>query len=481
MNRVVFRALLLALCLSGCSSIPSTGPLREQLLDQARSGDRFEVIKVDRRVVDMLSAQPQPHFRERFKKYLPPPELPIAVGDVLSVTVWESSADGLFGRSLDAERLPVQELIERTKAAGEPLPAGGHRGYGDVAAHLKMTALGQSLLQQIKPTGRSGAQIPDQRVGPDGAISIPYAGRIEAAGHTPTEAQHLVEGRLAGRALDPQALVVVKKSDVNSVTVTGEAIKGARVPLAPGGARLLDVIAAAGGPIPPPPTTPAPAPAPTVTAITLPVTQLWGTPGTTLGIPVAPAVPNATAPPASVAALHDTIVELSRDGVTASIPYAALVAEPEEDIFAEPGDVLTLIRRPQVISVFGATGNNSAVTFTAERVSLNEVLARSGGLADTAADPQAVFLLRYEPAATVGALRAPIPPSARDGVVPIAYRLDLSDAGSYGLAQRFPVRDKDIIYVADAATMPIQKLFTVIQTLTGPILNGLVSCGGMRC
>jgi len=61
-------------------------------------------------------------------------------------------------------------------------------------------------------------------VGPDGAVSIPYAGRIEVAGHTPAEVQHTIEERLGSRALNPQALVVIRRSVANSVSVAGDGI-----------------------------------------------------------------------------------------------------------------------------------------------------------------------------------------------------------------------------------------------------------------
>jgi polysaccharide export outer membrane protein len=485
MNRVVICGLLLAIGLAACS-VPSTGPLREQLLHQAkaRGGQprHFDVVTVNQRVVDTLQMRPQPLFRERFKKYEPPPELPIAIGDVLSVTIWESSADGLFGQSLGAQAFTAKDLIARAKTAGVFLPPGGDRSstLPEVVNDLKMTALGQSFLQEAAPTGRPGSQMPDQRVGPDGAISIPYAGRIEAAGRTAGQVQQLIQGRLAATALDPQVLVVVKQSDLNSATITGEAVRGQRVRLAPGGSRLLDVIAAAGGPQPPPPSPPEPPMNPPITAITLPVASPWGVSGA-VGVPITPTVPGETPPPLPLAALRDMFVELSRDGVTASIPYATLVDSPDEDVYARPGDVITLVRRPQVISVFGATGKNAAVAFDADRVSLSEALAKAGGLADNAADPQAVFLLRYEPVSVVSALGAPVDPGTRAGLIPVAYRLDLSNAASYALAKRFFVRDKDVVYVADAESLPIQKIFTVIDTLTQPIVNGLVSCGASAC
>src|SRR5262249_62129032 len=90
--------------------------------------------------------------------------------------------------------------------------------------------------------GRQAVKIPDQLVEGDGAISVPYAGRIPAAGRLPTEVQQTIEARLTGRALQPQALVIVKKSFANAVTVTGEVIAGGRIPLSPGGDQLPPVL-----------------------------------------------------------------------------------------------------------------------------------------------------------------------------------------------------------------------------------------------
>ena len=180
--------------------------------------------------------------------------------------------------------------------------------------------------------------------------------------------------------------------------------------------------------------------------------------------------------------MRDTFVRLSRDGVTATIPLETLIANPDEDIFARPGDILTLVGRPQTITVFGATGKNSAVNFLADRVFLSEALAQAGGLADDRADPQAVFLLRYEKAALVKALGEPAV-AGGDGWSPVAYRLDLSDVRSYHLAQQFPLRDKDIIYVANAKVTPLEKVLNVFSLITAPVTSGYIICtsGNVKC
>jgi polysaccharide biosynthesis/export protein len=271
--------------------------------------------------------------------------------------------------------------------------------------------------------GARAVTIPDQVVARDGAISVPFADRIHVAGQTPLEVQHTIEQRLADKAIEPQVLVNITKSITNTATVSGEVVAGARVPLSVNGDRLLDVIALAGG---------------------------------------------AKSP------VYETFVRLSRNGVTATIPMEQLVSEPAENIYAWPGDLLTLVHIPQTFSVFGATGTNMQVTFGAEKITLAEALAKAGGLLDLRADPAGVFLFRFEPPAVVGALKASALATGPDGSSPVVYRLDLSDANSYFFAQRFPVEDKDVIYVANARMNELQKFFTLLNTITGPVITGIV-------
>ena len=51
------------------------------------------------------------------------------------------------------------------------------------------------------------------------------------------------------------------------------------------------------------------------------------------------------------APVYETFVRLSRDGITATIPMETLVSDPAENIYAYPGDVLTLVRLPVTASL----------------------------------------------------------------------------------------------------------------------------------
>jgi polysaccharide export outer membrane protein len=83
----------------------------------------------------------------------------------------------------------------------------------------------------------------------------------------------------------------------------------------------------------------------------------------------------------------------------------------------------------------------------------------------------------------VQALGEPIATRAPDGISPIVYRFNFADAGAYLLADRFTVRDKDIIFVADAGAVQVQKVFTLVSTVTGPVITGLLVCrsGNTKC
>ena len=367
------------LLLAGCGILPSAGPTARQVIDQGSRADstHFDVVDIDSNVVAALSAAPKPSLCDRFPQKGPPADPTIGVGDSVTVTIWEAADGGLF--------------------SGPPNTPNG--------------------------PGAHSVTLPPQLVGRDGAISVPFAGRIAVAGRLPLDVQHAIEKRLGGKALDPQAIVTVDKSVSNMAAVEGEVVKGALVPLSPKGDRLLDLIAAAGG---------------------------------------------------TSAPVYEIAVRLSRRGATATIPMELLVAEPRENIYAEPGDVLTIVRAPRSFAVFGATGQNNEIRFSGATMNLAEALAKAGGLQDSRSDPAGVFLFRYENPAVAVALGRKPGEAAPDGRVPLVYRLDLSNAKTYFAAERFLIEDKDVLYVANADTTELEKFFRLINTLTGPAVTGAV-------
>ena len=391
MKPTAYIACWMALALGGCSLLPRAGPAASEVAaaGQADNEVLFDVVEVDNRVVSTLLAQPKESFHARFARDQQPPELKIAVGDIISVTIWERAAGGLFGVA------PPQQLLTGSRPETEPLapespqpppetpPApipgidqllGPPNQPPEAAPQTPFGAPNQPLgvpsetpapvgqppsgnIRQPAPLAieatasadRRGATIPDQPVAGDGTIDVPYAGRVPAAGRTPAEVQRAIEALLANKALGPQALVIVKRSDANAVTVAGEVVAGARVPLSPGCGGLLQVIAAAGGI-----NTLAAAGGTTASAaaggttisgamsgVAAPVAAgggalLAAASGGTAAAAAASGTMITGATTGVTAPVYEIFVRLSRHSVTVTIPLERLVAEPAENIYARP-------------------------------------------------------------------------------------------------------------------------------------------------
>ena len=323
-------------------------------------------------------------------------------------------------------------------------------GIGDTVSVLIWEGAGGGLFGApaggvpgaVTAAGGGAVTIPAQVVGTDGGISVPFAGRVPVAGHAPLQVQNEIQQRLAQKAIEPQVIVTVVNTVTETVTVTGEG-SSARVPLSVGGTRLLDAVVAAGG-----------------AAGATPAGGAAATGGVIIG---------SAKPPT-----YETLVRLSRKGVTATTPMEQVILDPMENIYAWPGDIVTLLDEPQTFSVFGATTSNSEVPFGARKITLAEALAKSGGLVDLRADPRGVFLFRFEPSSVVSALHVPVLATGPNGTSPVVYRLNMKNVNNYFYAQRFPIEAKDVIYVANAPMTELLKVFTLISTVTGPVITGIV-------
>jgi polysaccharide export outer membrane protein len=277
--------------------------------------------------------------------------------------------------------------------------------------------------------GSRTATIPEQVVARDGTIRVPYAGRLRVAGLRPGDVEQLIVTSLQGKAIEPQAVVTISKNLSNTVTLGGEVGNGARVPLSSKGDRILDAVAGAGG---------------------------------------------------MRISAHEAFIRLTRRNHTVSVAYNTLLNHPEENIYVLPGDVITVVRDPQTFTAFGATGRSEKVAFDAIGITLEEAIAKAGGLLDNRADPGGIFLLRFEPTTLVAEFvpERALPPGGN--LVPVIYRLNLRDAHSFFLARSFPVNDKDILYIANSPSDPLQKFLGLVGTVASPVISGAAVYGTVK-
>jgi polysaccharide export outer membrane protein len=384
--RVGLVAILSTLLLTGCSSLPASGPSTSDITSQtdADLGRSFELVDLAPAALATLNARFVDSFSGSFRDRSVIAESRIGIGDFIAVTIWEAGAGGLFSAPLTTDR--------------------------------------------FSPGSRT-ATIPEQAVARDGTISVPYAGRVRVAGKTAAEVQETIEERLAGKAIQPQILVTMSRQISNTVAVTGEVASGGRIPLSNKGDRVLEVIAAAGG-------------------IRAPV--------------------------------NETEVRLTRGPRTLAVPMITIVNNPQENIYLRGGDTLTLVRNPRTFIAAGATGRNAEIPFDADAMNLAQALAKAGGLLDFRADPEGVFLYRFESSETLRRIKPDSPLLGYGRQVPVIYRVNLRDPNGLFVAQGLRMQRGDVLYVSNAPLTDVQKAFSIFQSLSAPAVQGVGIASGFR-
>lgn len=194
---------LMALALAGCGTItPASGPQGDDIRSQyTESGPQFAVVGLNPEIISVLHRFEPTGLAGAFTDRRPPASIVFGIGDVVSVTIFEAAAGGLF----------------------IPAEAGVRPG--------------------------NFVSIPDQAVDNDGFITVPYAGQIKAGGRTAVDIQRSIIERIGNRAIEPQAVVSMASQRTSLISVLGEVNAPARYPASAAGAedRILDAITRAGG------------------------------------------------------------------------------------------------------------------------------------------------------------------------------------------------------------------------------------------
>lgn len=123
-------------------------------------------------------------------------------------------------------------------------------GVGDILTVTVFEAAAGGLFIPREAGTRSGnfVEIPRQQVDQSGSITVPYAGTIKVAGLTARAVSQQIRDRIKDRAIDPQAVVSVVEQRGNQISVLGDVGSPLRFAIDPGGIRVLGAIARAGGP-----------------------------------------------------------------------------------------------------------------------------------------------------------------------------------------------------------------------------------------
>ncbi|MCA3242682.1 MAG: polysaccharide export protein [Rubrivivax sp.] len=357
--------------------MPTTGPSAEEVISASPPGSEplIQLVDVNGDVARRLGRQRGLRLFSEVLGQAKPRDLPVGPGDTVEVTIWESPPATLFG--------------------------------------------GSSIDPRIGVVTARPAALPEQTVDTEGKITVPFAGRIQAAGKTTQVIATEIVSRLQGKANQPEVIVRVTRNASSTVTVVGEVATSIRMPLSAGGERLLDALAAAGG-------------------VRQPVAK--------------------------------TTIQVTRGQSFHALPLDSVIQDPRQNVPLHPGDVVTAIFQPLSFTALGATGKNDEISFEAQGISLAQALARVGGLVDTRSDAQGVFIFRFEDAAALDWPRQPVSKTP-EGKVAVVYRVDLRNPQSFFVMQSFGINHRDILYVSNAPLAETQKFLNLVFSVAFPVLN----------
>jgi len=280
-------------------------------------------------------------------------------------------------------------------------------GVGDV---LQVTIWEAGEGGLFSSQSNKSVSFPSMVVSPTGEISLPYAGILKVSGRSPFEVQKRIVESLSDRAIQPQATVNIVENRANTVVLNGEVAKPGLYPLSLKGDRLLDLIAAGGG----------------------------------------------TKYPA-----RETSVLVIRGEQRADQLLTAVLEDAQENILIQTGDQVYVTYEPRRYTVVGAVQKPGVYPFEAVQVNIMEAVAATGGLVDSRADASGIFVFRHERADLVSRF-APLPLHA-GATVPVIYRIDMRETEAFFYTSGFKLRDKDVVYVANAEGAEASKLLRLVN------------------
>ena len=285
-------------------------------------------------------------------------------------------------------------------------------GVGDIVSIVVWEPSEQGLFAN-SATGNK-AELGPFQIESNGQIPIPYVGYVTAKGRTVSELRWAVQSQLKDKAIDPQVVVTIQENSSNQVAVNGSVRNPGRIPISVRGDRILDVVAKSGG--------------------------------------------------ASEAA-SETQLTLVRGSTRQTQLLKNILEIPGENVFVRTDDQIYLTHDPYTFTAFGAVPKVGEYPIDVGDASLIEAVAKIGGLDDNRANPEGLFVFRYEDTETLRQLGA-VDPDYLPSKAPVIYRLNMLKGKSYFLGQSFEVQDKDIIYVANSLGTEFRKFLGILNGVT---------------
>lgn len=351
-------ALLLA---AGCAALPGAGPSTAEM----KRGPDVDIVRVTPEAAASASTAATAAGVTKVDRALaqlrspsPAAEFRFAGGDVIDVTLWSFS----------------------------PWPGGSNGVPGAIQ-------LGSFTLPA------------------DGAIMLPYAGRVALSGLTLAQAQDAVSRQYAAKRIleSPTATIRLAASPGSDILVTGSVGQPKSLPWTPAGLTLAQAIS-----------------------------QSLGDGNAVLGQGDLSRSDSAV-----------RVAVLRGDAPPVELPVAVAL---EQRIPLRAGDRVVVRKAPALeVTVMGGGARKDGVFGFSKQTMLSNVLAEASGLDSGAADSHAVFVLRRQA-----------------GGRPQLYDFAWNRAQGLIAAHEFPMEDGDLVYVAEAPIVSVQRVIGILFQVTLP-------------
>lgn len=354
MRHLIHLAALLGLIFlpAACGRLPAGAPVVEDVLRTADdAAPEFALYPVNRAFLPTVAKWPATGNGERLRwigTSQGPRHQLIQPGDTLNVRIWDSSDNSLL-------TAPDQKVID----------------------------------------------LPEVEVASNGAIFLPYVGKISVVGLTPDIAREELQGALEAIVPSAQVQLSLTEGRYNSVDLVGGVTTPGRYAMPDRNYTVLGLLADGGG---------------------------------------------------IQSGLNNPQIRLMRGGAIYGTSVQALLDKPQLDTRLRGGDRVFIEDDPRYFLSFGASGEEDLHPFTRDRISAMDAVSIMGGIRDSTADARGLLILREYPASAVTAgVRGP-------RHTRVVFSVDLTSADGLFSARNFPIQPNDLVVATEA---PVNDALTV--------------------
>lgn len=358
MRYLIYLAAMLgvALLISACGRLPAGAPIVEDVVREASTAEPdFSIYPVTRAFLPTVANWPQTGKQERLGwigTSAGPRHQLIQPGDTLNIRIWDSSDNSLLTS-------PEQR---------------------DIA-------------------------LPQVDVAANGAIFLPYVGKISVVGLTPDLAREELQSALEAIIPSAQVQLSLTEGRYNSVDLVGGVASPGSYPMPDRNYTVLSLLAAGGG--------------------------VRGD-------------------------LDNPQIRLVRGNAIYGTSVSALLDRPALDTRLRGGDRVFVEEDSRYFLSFGASGEEDLHPFTKDHVSAMDAVSIMGGVADGRADPKGLLILReYHPSAVSAGVRGPRQPR-------VIFTVDLTSADGLFSARNFTINPNDLIVATES---PINDALTIANII----------------